>query len=123
MGQFTLEALGGYKFVSKISDEHTRWTEIYFLKSKDGALHPFQSFVQSMVIPSGVRVERLRADKGKGSKLLMQDLPPGDDPDRGNKGHNYITDDDFLRDLRSYTEVVDHPGSAFTDHLTASRRS
>ena len=123
MGQFTLEALGGYKFVSKIYDEHTRWTEIYLLKSKNGALHPFQSFVQSMVIPSGVRVERLRADKGKGPQLLMQELPPGDDPDRSNKGHNYITDDDFLRDLRSYTSVVDHPGSASTDHVTASRRS
>ena len=71
MGQFTPEALGGYKFVSKISDEHTRWTEIYLLKSKDGALHAFQSFVHSMVIPSGVRVERLGADKGKGPQLLM----------------------------------------------------
>ena len=29
----------------------------------------------------------------------MQELPPGDDPNRNNKGHNYITDDDFLRDL------------------------
>ena len=123
MGQFTPEALGGYKYVSKISDEHTRWTDIYLLKNKDGALHAFQSFVQSMVIPSGVRVERLRADEGKGPQLLMQELPPGDDPDRDNKGHNYITDDDFLRDLRSYTSVVDHPGSASTDHVTASRRS
>ena len=64
MGQFTPEALGGYKYVSKISDEHTRGTEIHFLKSKDGAFHAFQSFVQSIVIPSGVCVERLRADKG-----------------------------------------------------------
>ena len=53
----------------------------------------------------------------------MQELPPGDDPDRDNKGHNYITDDGFLRDLRSYTSVVDPPGSASTDHVTASRRS
>ena len=123
MEQFTPEALGGYKYVSKISDEHTRWTEIYLLKSKDGALHAFQSFLQSVVIPSGVRVERLRADKGKGPQLLMQELPPGDNLDRDNKGHNYITDDDFLRDLRSYTSVVDHPGSASTDHVTARRRS
>ena len=66
MRQLTPEALGGYKYVSKISDEHTRWTEIYLLKSKDGALHAFQSFVQSMVIPSGFRVERMGADKGGG---------------------------------------------------------
>ena len=45
MGPFTPEALRGYKYASKISDEHTRWTEIYLLKSKDGALHAFQSFV------------------------------------------------------------------------------
>ena len=123
MGQFTPEALGGYEYVSKISDEHTKWTEIYFLESKDGALHAFQSFVQSMVIPCGVRVEKLRADKGRGPQLLMQEFPPGDDPDRDNKSHNYITDDDFLRDLRSYTSVVDLPGSASTDHVTASQRS
>ena len=286
MEQFTPEALGGYKYVSKISDEHTRWTEMYLLKSKDGALHAFQSFVQSMVIPTWVCVERLRADKegefigndfkdyctqtrvlleyastytpqkismservggtlaamvrcmladsglptflwgelmftaayvgnrvphsalnmqspykmlkgtepdlrilrvigarafvhierrtkklalkavegrlvgyssnsksygvyspvtrcimesrnvifietpsrlllqlSEGPQLLMQELPPGDDPDRDNKGHNYITDDDFLRDLRNYTSVVDHPRSASTDHVTASRRS
>ena len=62
MGHFTPKALGGYSYVSKISDEHTRWTEIYLLKSKDGALHA----LQSMVIPSGVRVERLTADiRGK----------------------------------------------------------
>ena len=64
MGQITPEALGGCKYVSKITDEHIRWTEIYLLKSKDSAFHALQSFVQSMVIPSGVRVERLGADKG-----------------------------------------------------------
>ena len=64
MGPITPEALGGYKYVSKISDEHTKWTETYLLKSKDDALSTFQSFVQSVVIPSGFRVERLRADKG-----------------------------------------------------------
>ena len=31
--------------------------------------------------------------------------------------------DDFLRDLRNYTSVVDHPGRVSTDHVTASRRS
>ena len=58
------EALGGYKYVSKISDEHTKWTKMCILKSKDGALHIFLSFVQSMAIPSGVRVKRLKADIG-----------------------------------------------------------
>ena len=66
---------------------------------------------------------RLLPPPSEGPQPLMQELPPGDDPDRDNKGHNYITDDDFLFDLRNYTSVVGHPGSAFTDHVTASRRS
>ena len=63
MGPMTPEALGGYKYVSKNSDEHTKWMEMYLLMSKDDALSSFQSFVQSMVIPRDSRVERLRADK------------------------------------------------------------
>ena len=43
MGPITPEALGGYKYVSKISDEYTKWTEIYLLKSKHDALIAFQS--------------------------------------------------------------------------------
>ena len=64
MGPITPEALGGYKYVSKISDEHTKWAEIYLLKSKGDALNLFQSFVQSVATPSGSRVERLGVDKG-----------------------------------------------------------
>ena len=66
---------------------------------------------------------RLLPPPSEGPQLLMQELPPGDDPDRDSKGHNNITDDDVLRDLRNYKSVVDHPGSASTDHVTASRRS
>ncbi|CAN0476461.1 unnamed protein product, partial [Laminaria digitata] len=64
MGPLTPEALGGYKYITKISDEYTKWTETYLLKSKHDALSSFQVFVQSVVIPSGFRVERLRVDKG-----------------------------------------------------------
>ena len=63
MEPLTPEALGGYKYVTKISDEYTKWTEIYLLKSKHDALSSFQMFVQSVVIP-GFRMERLRTDKG-----------------------------------------------------------
>ena len=66
---------------------------------------------------------RLLPPPSQGPRLLMQELLPGDDQGRDNKGYNYITDDDFLRDLRNYTSMVDHPGSASTDHVTASRRS
>ncbi|CAM9870618.1 unnamed protein product, partial [Sphacelaria rigidula] len=64
MGPSMPEAVGGLKYVCKISNEYTRWTKIYLLETKDGALHEFLSFIQSMVILGRVRVERLRADKG-----------------------------------------------------------
>ena len=64
MGPLTPEALGGYKYITKISDEYTKWTEPYLLKSKHDDLSSFQVFVQTVVIPSGFRVERLRVDKG-----------------------------------------------------------
>ena len=66
---------------------------------------------------------RLLPPPSEGPQFLMQELPPGDDPDRDSKGHSYITDDDVLRDFRNYKSVVDHPGSASTDHVTAIRRS
>ena len=64
MGPLTPEALGDYKFITNISDEHTKWAETYLLKSKHDALTSFQVFVQSVLIPSGFRTERLRVDKG-----------------------------------------------------------
>ncbi|CAN0101383.1 unnamed protein product, partial [Sphacelaria rigidula] len=64
MGSIMPEALGGFKYVCKISDENTRWTEIYLEKTNNGTLHTFQSYIQSMIILGGVRVERLRSDKG-----------------------------------------------------------
>ena len=59
MGPLTLEALGVYKYISKISDEYTKWTEPYLLKSKHDALSSFQVFMQSVAIASGFRVESL----------------------------------------------------------------
>ena len=38
MGPLTSEALGGYKYITKISDEYTKWTEPNLLKSKHDAL-------------------------------------------------------------------------------------
>ena len=63
MGPLTPEALGDYKFITNISDEHSKWAETYLLKSKHDALTSFQVFVQSVAIPSGFCVERLRVDK------------------------------------------------------------
>lgn len=46
----TPETLEGYKYARKISDQHTKWTEIFLLKSKGDVRGRFQSFIQSVVI-------------------------------------------------------------------------
>ena len=63
VGPLTPEALGGYKYITNISDEYTKWTEPYLRKSRHDALSSFKVFVQSVVIPSGFRVEGLGVDK------------------------------------------------------------
>ncbi|CAM9945734.1 unnamed protein product, partial [Ascophyllum nodosum] len=42
MGSITPEALGGYKYVSKVSDKFPKRTEIHLLKPKADALSSFQ---------------------------------------------------------------------------------
>ena len=37
--------------------------------------------------------------------------------------HNYITNDDFLRDLREYTSVLAPIPGAFADHIAVRRLS
>ena len=64
MGSFTPEAYGGFKYVSKITDQLTRWTAVYLPENKNCAFDSFRLFVTSAVIPCGGRVIRWRADKG-----------------------------------------------------------
>ena len=63
MGPFTLVTIGGYKYVSKITDECTKWTAVYVLISKNEALKSLQLFVGSMVILFGSRIVCWHADK------------------------------------------------------------
>ena len=53
MGPFTLEAYGGFKYVSKITDQFTRWTAVYLPKNRSCAFDSFRLFVTSTVIPYG----------------------------------------------------------------------
>ena len=64
IGPFTPTAIGGYKYVSKITDEYTKWTAVYLLTSKNQALQSLELFVDSTVIPFGGRIVRWRANKG-----------------------------------------------------------
>ena len=64
MSPFTPEAYGDFKYVSKITDQFSRWTAVYLLENKSCAFHYFRLFVTSTVIPCGGRVIRWRVDKG-----------------------------------------------------------
>ena len=64
MGPFTPEAYGGFKYVSKITDQFTRWTAVYLLENKSCAFDSFRLFVTSSVIPCGGRVICWRAKNG-----------------------------------------------------------
>ena len=63
MGPFKPTAQGGYKSVSKKTNQFTKWTAGYLFWSKKEALASLQLFVTSTVIPFGKRVIRWRADK------------------------------------------------------------
>ena len=60
----TPEACGGFKYVSKFTDQFTRWTAVYVLENKSCTLDSFRLFVTSTAIPCGGRVIRLGVDTG-----------------------------------------------------------
>ena len=64
MEPITPVALGGYSYVGKFTEQHSKWKEIYLSKAKSDALTSLVLFQQEVVIPSGNRLQRLRTDKG-----------------------------------------------------------
>ena len=64
MGHLSPPALGGFRYVSKFLDQLTKWNEVFLLKEKNSAVDTVQLYNQAVVISSGLRLERLRADKG-----------------------------------------------------------
>ena len=63
MGPLSPPALGGFRYVSKFLDQ-LKWNEVFLLKEKNSTVDTVQLYNQAVVIPSGLRLERLRADKG-----------------------------------------------------------
>ena len=64
MGPLSPPALGGFRYVSKFLDQLTKWNEVFLLKEKNSAVDTVQLYNQAVIIPSGLRLVRLRADKG-----------------------------------------------------------
>lgn len=49
----------------RFTEAATRWREINLLKHKSDAVASLMFVNQSVVIPSGLRIQRLRMDKGR----------------------------------------------------------
>ena len=64
MGPISPQALGGYNFVTKFVDQHTKWKDIFLVKEKTQTVDSLELFNKGLVIPTDVRFDRLKADNG-----------------------------------------------------------
>ena len=64
MGPFTPAVKGGYRFVSKFTDDYSRMKEIFLLKNKTEAAESLHQYNMTVAAPLGLRIENLRCDKG-----------------------------------------------------------
>ena len=63
MGPINPAALGGYLFATKFVDQHTKWKEIFVIKTKTQTIDAFELFNKVVVVPQRTRLIRIRADK------------------------------------------------------------
>ena len=61
---FKPNAMYGSEYVSKFIHHDTRWKAVYPVQSKGKAIDTLSYFIQAYVIPLGMRIQRLRRDKG-----------------------------------------------------------
>ena len=64
LGPINPTAKGGYRYVSKFTDEVSRMNAVYLIKTKDEALDTLIRYNEDIVIPNGFRLEQLRSDCG-----------------------------------------------------------
>ena len=64
MGPFTPPAKGGYRYVSKFTDDYSRMKEVYLLRNKSEAPESLHQYNTTVSIPLGLRIEIVRCDKG-----------------------------------------------------------
>jgi Reverse transcriptase (RNA-dependent DNA polymerase) len=63
-GPSTVQTIGGCKYYVTFTDDHTRYTKIDLLKTKDQALQAYKGFANWAQMQHGVRIKRLRLDRG-----------------------------------------------------------
>ena len=64
MGPISSQALGGYTYAAKFVDQDTKWKEIFLVKKKTQTVDFLELFNKGLMVPTSVRLDRLKADKG-----------------------------------------------------------
>ena len=57
-------ALEWFQYVSKFADQQTKRNEIFLVKAESDAIDTLKLFNQSLTIPTGLRLERIRGNRG-----------------------------------------------------------
>ena len=63
-GPSSLQSLGGRKYYITFTDDHTRFTQLALLRTKDEALNAYKTFAAWASTQHGVKIKRLRSDRG-----------------------------------------------------------
>ena len=64
MGPFTPPAKGGYRYVSKFTDDYSRMKEVYLLGNKSEAAESLHQYNITVAVPLELRIEIVRWNKG-----------------------------------------------------------
>ena len=64
MRPFTPPAKGGYRYVSKFTDDYSRMKEVYLLRNKPEAAESLHQYNMTVAVPLGFRIEIVGCDKG-----------------------------------------------------------
>ena len=63
-GPAPVSTIGGRKYYITFTDDHTRYTQLELLRTKDEAFQAYKTFVAWAETQHGVRIKRLRSDRG-----------------------------------------------------------
>lgn len=64
-GPMRASSTGGARYFMTLIDDHTRWCQVYFLKSKDEATDKFIEFKNFVENQTGLKVKAFHSDNGK----------------------------------------------------------
>ena len=64
VGPFTPPAKGGYRYVSKFTDDYSRMKEVYLLRNKSDTAETINQYNMTVAVPVGLRIETARCDRG-----------------------------------------------------------